>query len=88
MWRRFSALRPWAAYLSDAERRLESTVEKTLLALLLLVPGTGLLLVLGGGQLLPLHVAAQVGLLAVALRIALVLKHTMVRRHGHLSRML
>lgn len=88
-WRRFSPLPPWAAHLSAAERRLESALEKTLLALLLLVPGTGLLLVLGGGGLLRVHVAAQVALLVVvAVHVGLVLKHTVVRRHGHLFRML
>ena len=89
VWRRATPLPPWAAHLSAAERTFESWLEKALLGLLLVVPGSGLLLVLGGGDLLPLHIAAQVALIVtVALHLGLVLKHTIVRRHGHLSRML
>lgn len=89
LWRRFSPLPPWAAYLSAAERAFGSTLEKVLLVLLLVVPGSGLLLVLGGGGLLWVHVTAQMALLvAVTLHVGLVLKHTVVHRRGHLSRML
>jgi cytochrome b561 len=39
--------------------------------------------------MLPVHVAAQVALLAsVAVHVGLVLKHTVVRRNRHLLRML
>ena len=89
VWRRVTPFPPWAEHLSAAERTFESWLEKALLSLLLVVPGSGLLLVLGGDGLLPLHIAAQVALIvAVALHLGLVLKHTVVRRHGHLSRML
>lgn len=89
VWRRTTPLPPWAKHLSDRERRVESWLEKALLSLLLVVPATGLALVLGSGDLLPLHVAAQVALLSVvAAHVGLVMKHTVLRRHRHLSRML
>jgi cytochrome b561 len=89
LWRRATPLPPWAAHLSSAERRFESRLERTLLTLLLVVPTTGVALALGGDDLLPLHVSAQVALVAtVALHAGLVLKHTVVRPNEHLSRML
>ena len=88
-WRRATPLPPWAEHLSPAERTFEARLEKVLLTLLLVVPGSGLLLAVVGGELLPLHVVAQVALLVtVALHVGLILKHTVVRRNGHLSRML
>ena len=89
LWRSRTPLPPWAEHLGPAERRLESLLEKVLLALLFVVPGSGLLLVAGTTDWLPVHVTAQVALLGViALHVGLVLKHTVVRRHRHLSRML
>jgi cytochrome b561 len=89
LWRRLTPLPPWAEHLGAAERTLEGWLEKVLLTLLLVVPGTGLLLLLTGEDLLPVHVAAQVALLStVAVHAGLVLKHTVVRRHRHLGRML
>jgi cytochrome b561 len=89
LWRRATPLPPWAAHLSSAERRFESRLERALLTLLLVVPSTGVALALGGDDLLPLHVSAQVALVAaVALHAGLVLKHTVVRSNAHLSRML
>lgn len=90
VWRRVTPLPPWAEHLSGQERRFEGTLEKVLLTLLLVVPATGLVMVLSpGDDLLPVHIAAQVVLLtAVALHVGLVLKHTVVHRHRHLSRML
>ena len=71
------------------ERRLEFLLEKALLTLLFVVPGTGLLLVAGSTDWLVVHVTAQVVFLGViALHVGLVLKHTVVRRHRHLARML
>ena len=82
-------LPPWADHLSPGERRLESLLEKVLLTLLFVVPGTGLLLVAGTTDWLPVHVTAQVVFVGViALHAGLVLKHTLVRRHRHLGRML
>jgi cytochrome b561 len=88
-WRRATPLPPWAEHLSAGERRLEGRLEKLLLALLLLVPATGLLLVAAGDDWVPVHVAAQIVFLAaLAAHIGLVLRHTVLRRNRHLARML
>jgi len=88
LWRRTTPLPPWAEHLSDRERQLEGWLEKVMLALLLVVPVTGLLLVLGDDDLVALHVGAQLLLLSVVvIHVGLVLRHTVVRRHRHLSRM-
>ena len=88
-WRRSTPLPPWAEHLSAGERRLEGLLEKALLALLVVVPASGLLLVAAGTDWLPVHVAAQLAFLAaIAAHVGLVLRHTVVRRNGHLARML
>lgn len=87
--RRIVPLPPWAEHLSARERVLEGALEKALLTLLLVVPLTGLALALGTDDLLVLHVAAQVALLlVVSVHVGLVLRHTVVHRNRHLSRML
>jgi cytochrome b561 len=89
LWRRTTPLPPWAEHLSAGERRLEGRLEKLLLALLVVVPASGLLLVAAGDGWLPLHVATQVAfLVGIALHLGLVLSHTVVRRNRHLARML
>ncbi len=89
LWRRTTPLPPWAEHLSSAERRLEGRLEKLLLALLVVVPASGLLLVAAGTDWLPVHVTAQVTfLIAIAAHVGLVLKHTVLRRNRHLARML
>jgi cytochrome b561 len=89
LWRRTTPLPPWADHLSSAERRLEGGLEKLLLALLVVVPATGLLLVATGDGWLPVHVTAQViFLVTIAAHVGLVLRHTVVRRNRHLARML
>jgi cytochrome b561 len=89
VWRRTTPLPPWAEHLSAGERRLEGRLEKLLLALLFVVPATGLLLVAAGDDWLLLHVAAQIAfLVAIAAHVGLVLRHTVVRRNRHLARML
>ena len=88
LWRRSTPLPPWAEHLSAGERRLEARLEKLLLALMLVVPATGLLL-MATGHWVPLHVAAQIAFLAtIAVHVGLVLRHTVVQRNRHLSRML
>jgi cytochrome b561 len=88
VWRARTPLPPWAAALSARERTLEAVLEKTLLGLLVLVPGTGLLLVGGVGPVW-LHVAAHIAFfVVVGLHVGLVLRHTVIRRERHLSRML
>jgi cytochrome b561 len=89
-WRYAGSLPPWAEALSHGERTLEGLLEKALLALLFLIPLSGLLL-LGTGEddYLPLHVAAHVAFFVVlGLHLALVLKHTVIQRDRHLARML
>lgn len=89
LWRRTTPLPPWAENLSPRERWAASWLEKGMLSLLLVVPATGLLLVLVSTDWVAVHVTAQVLLLTViAAHVGLVLKHTVVRRHRHLARML
>jgi cytochrome b561 len=87
--RRVVPLPPWAEHLGPGQRRLEGTVEKLMLALLMVVPASGLLLALAGEPFLVLHVGTQVVLaVVVATHVGLVLWNTVVRPHGHLRRML
>jgi cytochrome b561 len=89
LWRRTTPLPPWAEHLGPGERRWEGLLEKVLLGSLVVVPGTGLLLVATGDDWLVLHVAAQIVFLAaIAGHVGLVLRHTVVRRNRHLARML
>jgi cytochrome b561 len=89
IWRKVGGLPSWADHLGQYERRLEGWMEKILLALLFVVPATGLILIAAGVGWLPLHVTVQVMFLVViAVHVGLVLNHTVVRRHRHLARML
>jgi cytochrome b561 len=63
--------------------------ERALMVLLFLIPLTGLSVLLGDDDLLWLHVTSHVAFFfALAAHLALVLRHTVVRRDGLLSRML
>lgn len=89
LWRATTPLPPWAEHLSAGERRVEGWLERALLTLLFVVPATGLALLALGDDWLPLHITAQVVLLAtIAVHIGLVFKHTVVHRDRHLARML
>jgi cytochrome b561 len=89
LWRRSTPLPPWAEHLSAGERRLEARLEQLLLALLFVVPATGIVLVLAGSGWVPVHVTAQIAfLVVVAGHVGLVLRHTVVHRNRHLARML
>jgi len=89
LWRATTSLPPWANHLSPGERRLEALLENALLTLLFVVPGTGLALLALGDDWLPLHIGAQLMLLAaIAAHVGLVLRHTVVHRDRHLARML
>jgi cytochrome b561 len=82
-------LPPWAEGLSSRERTLAHWTEKVLLALLFLIPLSGLSLVLVSYDLLPLHIAAHVGFFAtIATHLGLVLKHQLLDRDRLVSRML
>src|SRR5262245_62167789 len=83
VWRRASGLPSWAESLSSGNRRFASATERGLLTLLFVVPLTGLALVLGDDDWLPLHVAAHIAFFtALAAHVGLVL------RRGLLPRML
>lgn len=89
LWRGTTPLPPWSEHLGPGERAFEARLETVLLALLFVVPASGLALVAADGDWLALHIAAQLVLLvAIALHVGLVLKHTVVHRHRHLRRML
>ena len=89
VWRRTTALPPWAESLSAGERRLAHWTEKVLLALLFVIPISGLLLVTVSYDLLPLHVAAHIAFFAtLATHLGLVVKRTLVQRDRLLHRML
>jgi cytochrome b561 len=63
--------------------------ERALYALLLVIPATGLWLVLVSDDAVGVHVAAHVAFfVAVALHVGLVLKHQLLDRDGLLRRML
>jgi cytochrome b561 len=89
VWRRTAGLPPWAEGLSSRERTLAHWTEKVLLALLFLIPLSGLSLVLVSYDLLPLHIAAHLGFFAtIATHLGLVLKHQLLDRDRLVSRML
>jgi cytochrome b561 len=90
VWRRLTPLPPWAPGLSAAERRLAHGTELALYGSLLVMPATGVVLLLSDDDdLLWLHVTSHVVFFgALALHLALVLKHQLVDRDRLLNRML
>ncbi|WP_454043872.1 cytochrome b/b6 domain-containing protein [Cellulosimicrobium sp. Marseille-Q8652] len=89
VWRRLTPLPPWAPGLGPGERRLAHATEVALYATLLVMPATGITLLLVDDDLLWLHVASHVVFFAaLALHLALVLKHQLVDRDRLLRRML
>lgn len=80
-WRRATDLPPWAAALSPGQRRLATLTERVLLTLLFVIPITGLSLVLGDDDLLPLHIAAHLTFFAaLAVHVGLVLSRGLLPR--------
>lgn len=81
-WRRWDSLPAWAEQLSASDRRLATWTERVLLALLVVVPLTGIALILSGDDdLLWLHVAGHVALYtAVATHLWLVLRRRLLPR--------
>ncbi len=60
VWRATTPLPPWSEALSRGQQAFVAATEKVLLALLFVVPSTGLLLVYGEDDWLPVHVAAHI----------------------------
>ena len=89
-WRVSTPLPPWAESLSQAERRIATLTERSLMALLFVIPATGLVLVLGeDDDLLGLHVAAHIAFfIALAAHLGLVLGHQARTGDSLLRRML
>ncbi|MCW2833954.1 MAG: hypothetical protein JWN68_1907 [Nocardioides sp.] len=82
VWRRVGSLPPWAEQLSDRQRVLSTWTERSLLTLLIVVPGTGLVLVLSGDDdLLWMHVAGHVVFFVVlAVHVAMALTKRLLPR--------
>ncbi|MFD7078011.1 cytochrome b/b6 domain-containing protein [Nocardioides sp. NPDC059952] len=82
-WRLIASLPPWDPRLTAADRRVAHVTERVLLALMFVVPATGLALVAVSDDLVALHVAAHVAFfVAIGVHLLLVL------RRGLLPRML
>lgn len=80
LWRR-TGLPPWDPRLTRTDQRLVHATETALLTLLFVVPLTGLALVLGDDDLLPLHVAAHIAFfVALAAHLAMVLCNRLLPR--------
>jgi cytochrome b561 len=81
LWRRLAPLPPWDPRLTTTDQRLVHATETVLLTLLFVVPATGIALVLGSDDLLPLHVAAHVAFfVALAAHLAMVLGRRLLPR--------
>ena len=88
-WRGLDSLPPWADGLSPAERRLAHLTERVLLPMLVVMPLSGIAVLLGDDDLLWLHVTSHVVFfVALAAHLGLVLKHTLLDRDRLLARML
>ncbi|MEV2253769.1 cytochrome b/b6 domain-containing protein [Streptomyces sp. NPDC050147] len=87
-WRLATPLPPWAPTLTPTERRLAHGTETALYGATFAVPLTGVALVLGGDDLLGIHIAAHIVFFAaLALHIGMVLKHQLIDRDHLLRRM-
>lgn len=81
VWRRTTPLPPWDPRLSPADQRVVHATEVSLLALQLLVPATGILLVTGSDDLVAVHIAAHVAFfLALAAHLGMVVGRKLVPR--------
>jgi cytochrome b561 len=81
-WRRIDGLPPWSDRLGPRERKVATWTERCLLALLVVIPATGLALVLSGeDDLVWLHVAAHVAFfVALAVHVGLTLGNRLLPR--------
>lgn len=80
-WRASTPLPPWDDRLSGFDRKALSIVERVLLALLFVVPLSGLALVLGSDDWLGLHIAAHIAFFAaLAVHVGIVVRRRVVGR--------
>ncbi|HYG94842.1 MAG TPA: cytochrome b/b6 domain-containing protein [Nocardioides sp.] len=81
VWRRTTPLPPWDPRLTPVDRTLLKWVERALLALLFVVPLTGIALLRGGEELLWFHVVGHVALYtAIAVHVFVVVRRRVVGR--------
>ncbi|SED24242.1 cytochrome b561 [Nocardioides exalbidus] len=82
LWRRYAGLPPWSEHLSAADRTLVHWTERALLALLVVVPVSGIVLVgTGDDHWLPLHVGAHLAFFAaLAAHLSTILRPRILRR--------
>ena len=82
LWRKVAGLPPWSEHLSAGQRRLVHWTERALLALLVVVPLSGIVLVTTGDDAwLPLHVGAHVAFfVALAAHLSTNLRPVVLRR--------
>jgi cytochrome b561 len=79
LWRHTTPLPPWSDRLSPGDRRVQAGLEKALLGLLLIVPATGLLLLVADDWV-ALHIATHIMLyIVITAHVGLVL----LRRTAH-----
>jgi cytochrome b561 len=80
-WRATTPLPPWAPALTEGNRRFLHATEVALLATLVVVPASGIALVLGDDDLLWLHVAAHIAFfVALAGHLGIVLRRRLLPR--------
>lgn len=81
VWRRTTTLPPWDPRLTRTDRKVLHRAEQTLLAMLFVVPATGIALVVGSSDLVPLHIAAHLCFYAaLAVHVGVVLRRRVVGR--------
>jgi cytochrome b561 len=81
VWRSTTPLPPWDPRLTRTDRKVLHHVERALLSLLFVVPATGIVLVVGSDELVPLHVAAHLCFYAaLAVHVGVVVRRRVVGR--------
>jgi cytochrome b561 len=82
LWRKVAGLPPWSEHLSAGQRRLVHWTERALMVLLVVVPLSGLVLVVTGDDAwLPLHIGAHVAFfVALAAHLSTNLRPVVLRR--------
>ncbi|WP_369374179.1 cytochrome b [Promicromonospora sp. Populi] len=81
VWRSTTPLPPWDARLTKTDRKVLHWAERILLALLFVVPATGIALVVGSDDLVPLHIAAHLCFYAaLAVHVTVVVRRRVVAR--------